>query len=87
MTHQRKRPSGRRMPKGWVHTVRLVVARDKGICHLCGKPGATSADHVIPHAKGGSDDMANLKAAHIRCNEAKNASMQKPIPKASRFDG
>ena len=73
------------MPKGWTKTVARVIARDKGICHLCTKPGATSADHVIPHAKGGSDEMANLKAAHIKCNEKKNASMQKPIPRVSRF--
>ena len=73
------------MPKGWEVTRRRVIARDNGICHLCGKPGANSADHVIPHAMGGTDDMANLKAAHMKCNESKNARMQKAIPRASRF--
>jgi len=73
------------MPKGWRKTRILVIARDKGTCHICGHSGANSVDHVIPHARGGSDDMANLKAAHLRCNEDKRASMVKPKPRESRF--
>lgn len=37
-------------------------------CHLCGQPGATTADHVIPRSKGGSDDITNLRPAHHWCN-------------------
>jgi len=81
----RKRPSGRMMPKGWRKTRLLVIARDNGICHICGLYGANSVDHVIPHAKGGSDDPTNLKAAHLRCNEDKRAMIGNVNPRPSRF--
>lgn len=44
----------------------MLAASD--VCHLCGKPGADSADHVIPYAEGGGDDVANLRPAHKACN-------------------
>jgi 5-methylcytosine-specific restriction endonuclease McrA len=37
-------------------------------CHLCGQPGATTADHVIPRSKGGTDALSNLRPAHFHCN-------------------
>lgn len=40
-------------------------------CHLCGRPGATTADHLIPRSKGGSDALANLRPAHTSCNSAR----------------
>lgn len=48
--------------------VPAVIERDGGWCHLCGRPGATTADHLVPWAHGGTDDMDNLAAAHIDCN-------------------
>lgn len=50
-----------------------VIRRDGGICHLCGKPGANTADHVIAVVHGGTDDMTNLAAAHIPCNQRRGA--------------
>ncbi|MFR9919935.1 HNH endonuclease [Corynebacterium striatum] len=38
------------------------------VCHLCGRDGATTADHVIPRSKGGDDSLANLRPAHASCN-------------------
>ena len=40
-------------------------------CHLCGRPGATTADHLIPRNKGGPDTLANLRPAHLSCNSAR----------------
>lgn len=67
----RRRP----LPTYW------IAERDGWICHLCGGPidrrphgwgvinyQGASADHVVPHSKGGSDDVTNLRAAHWMCN-------------------
>jgi 5-methylcytosine-specific restriction endonuclease McrA len=52
----------------WARVVATVVARDHGVCWLCGRPGANSADHVVPHSRGGTDALENLRAAHLACN-------------------
>jgi 5-methylcytosine-specific restriction endonuclease McrA len=57
----------------WQRIVAMIVTRDHGICWLCGGAGATSADHVIPLADGGSNYPSNLRTAHRHCNYAKNA--------------
>lgn len=43
-----------------------VIARDQGICWLCKRPGADTADHVIPVVQRPDleFDPTNLKAAH-----------------------
>ena len=52
--------------------VRLTLAEYGTVCCLCGLPGATSADHVIPRSKGGAVyDLRNLGPAHKRCNESR----------------
>ena len=66
------RPSGYRQPPGWKTTVRRVIARDRGVCYLCGQPGADTADHVQPVSQGGSHHDGNLRAAHQQpCHAAK----------------
>ena len=79
--------SKRQLPKGWKATVAYVVWRDGGICHLCGLPGADTADHIEPYSKGGTDDLWNLRAAHKLCNRRRgNHAISKPTPRGSRFD-
>ena len=57
---------------GWQAVSRAVLKRDNYICWLCGRPGANTADHVIPRSRGGATlDMNNLKAAHGVCNSRK----------------
>jgi hypothetical protein len=68
----------------WV-LVGYLRDRDGDKCGICDRPmrfdvstgargesdeGAT-VDHVIPRSHGGSDDAANLRLAHWRCNRAR----------------
>ncbi|GAA4178970.1 HNH endonuclease signature motif containing protein [Gryllotalpicola koreensis] len=52
--------------------VQLTLQTYGTVCWLCGLPGATSADHVIPRSKGGAVyNLDNLGPAHERCNESR----------------
>jgi 5-methylcytosine-specific restriction endonuclease McrA len=60
---------------------RRKIAQGRPPCHLCGldidyaashlEPLAFTIDHILPLAKGGTDTIDNLAAAHRRCNLAK----------------
>lgn len=63
-------PADPRHTRQWrQRIVPRVIKRDGGMCHLCDRPGAETADHVVPHSHGGGVDYANLKAAHRECNQ------------------
>lgn len=47
---------------------RLTLSTYGTICHLCGRDGAKTADHIVPRAAGGSDALSNLRPAHLLCN-------------------
>lgn len=60
----------KRTGRPWSRVKAQVIARDGGICHLCNRLGADTADHLRPVALGGAwYDMSNLAAAHQRCNK------------------
>lgn len=62
--------------------VRVVANRDGTDCGICREPVdldlrwpdpmSASVDHVIPRARGGSDDLSNLQVAHLTCNLKKH---------------
>lgn len=66
-----------------VNRLRAIFERTDGRCHLCGvqlafsnysqhgERGAWEIEHSRCRAKGGSDRLCNLYAAHIRCNRSK----------------
>lgn len=62
----------------------LVLSEWGDICHLCGRPGADSADHLIPRSKGGPDTLANLRPAHMACNSRRG---NRPVPRRIVVDG
>lgn len=55
-----------------------IADRDQWRCGICGglisrrkkhpDPYALSVDHIVPLARGGSNEPTNLQAAHLRCN-------------------
>lgn len=48
---------------------RTVLATYGRTCHLCGLPGATTADHETPRSKGGDPwSIDNGRPAHYSCN-------------------
>lgn len=52
-----------RLPKDWPTRRLIVLRRDKGICHLCGQPGADTVDHIQP---GDNHELTNLAPVHDR---------------------
>jgi 5-methylcytosine-specific restriction enzyme A len=60
-----------------------------GRCHICQqliRPAEPwEAEHPIPHAIGGSDEIADLKPAHVRCHQAKTADDVTAIAKTKRI--
>jgi len=61
---------------------RALIAKDQPPCHVCGKDIAWDAhhldplsfqiDHITPIARGGSDTLDNIAAAHRKCNRDKS---------------
>ena len=65
--------------------LRRIFDRTMGRCHICGKtlvfahygarvkdqPRAWEIEHSIPRARGGTDRLNNLYAAHVSCNRRK----------------
>lgn len=68
-------PSGWKAPAGWARTREQVLERDNWMCHVCGRPGADTADHIVPVSRGGTHALSNLAAIHDRtpphCHRAK----------------
>jgi 5-methylcytosine-specific restriction endonuclease McrA len=49
-----------------------ILERDRYTCRHCGAP-ATHVDHLVPVARGGTDNPANLAASCPACNLEKGA--------------
>ena len=57
----------------WEATRRRILERDNYLCQICKHAQATTVDHIIAKANGGTDDDANLQAACRPCNVKKGA--------------
>lgn len=63
-----RHPSGRE----WDRKKAVVIDHYKGICHLCGHPGARQIDHVIVYGETQDDSIPNLRPAHGSAGSQKN---------------
>ena len=61
--------------KAWRMTRLAVIARDEGLCQLCGciVDRYAQVDHIKPKAEGGSDAMANLRLLCHPCHSRRTA--------------
>lgn len=48
-----------------------VFQRDRHCCQSCGTGDRLTVDHIIPLAKGGSNDISNLQTLCFSCNSRK----------------
>ena len=59
----------------WDKLRKVVMARDKHLCQACLKSGRVTVgnhvDHILPKAKGGTDDLTNLQVLCAPFHEAK----------------
>jgi 5-methylcytosine-specific restriction endonuclease McrA len=58
----------------------MIVVPDGGVCWLCAGPGATSADHVVPLADGGSNFLSHpaRRTSALQLREECAANEQTP---------
>lgn len=64
-----------RLPANWPELREAVLARNpRRVCHLCGRPGGDTVDHIIP---GDDHRLVNLDWVHDdkppHCHRAKSA--------------
>lgn len=72
---QRERDQRRGTPQQRGYTAeytknRAIILADGPVCHWCPAP-ATTADHLVPLFKGGSNELANLVPACSPCNSGR----------------
>jgi 5-methylcytosine-specific restriction protein A len=75
MTWSRTSRHDRGYGTAWDKLRRHIMQRDKHLCQPCKRASmitpAQQVDHIIPKAKGGTDDEDNLQAICKTCHEGK----------------
>lgn len=73
--HSKQSPHERGYGWAWQKLRKTILERDSYLCQHClSQDIATTAnqvDHIIPKAKGGTDDHDNLQALCKPCHDAK----------------
>lgn len=65
--------------------VRAQVLAEDDTCWICGEPGATTVDHLVPLSKGGSLlDKSNLAPCCATCNSARGNGNRR-MPKSREW--
>nr|ABP46368.1 HNH endonuclease [Mycolicibacterium gilvum PYR-GCK] len=63
-----------------------VMDRGNGLCRYCEFP-ASEIDHIVPVARGGGNDLANLVPACRECNSEKRDLLPEEWADKRRADG
>jgi 5-methylcytosine-specific restriction protein A len=75
----------------WVRLREIALRRDSYLCQPClakGRPTpATEVDHIVPKAKGGTDDLENTQSICKACHAAKTAQETAEAQQALRDEG
>ena len=53
--------------------IRAQVLHEEPFCRMCGRP-STTVDHIVPRARGGTDERSNLQALCNDCRRRKDAA-------------
>jgi 5-methylcytosine-specific restriction protein A len=71
----------------WNKLRQQVLKRDKHLCQPCLRASAlspaTQVDHIIPKAKGGTDDLENLEGICSPCHKRKTTLENGGRPKVA----
>jgi 5-methylcytosine-specific restriction endonuclease McrA len=65
-----------------------IIERDKSMCYWCHTtvaPEDLHIDHVVPIAKGGSDDGSNVAVTHRLCNLTRPRKYRDPAAEAEKL--
>lgn len=65
---------------------RMVLETYGTVCHICGKPGADTADHILPKALYPELmwEIDNARPAHRKCNSSRGTN---PLPVREEAEG
>lgn len=69
---RRGSPSARGYDWAWQQRSR-AARQEQGWCDNCGATSDLTADHVVPLARGGTNDMGNVRVLCRACNGAKGS--------------
>ncbi len=64
---------------------KYVFERDRHQCQSCGETTNLEVDHIIPLAKGGTNDLSNFQTLCRRCNSKKKHYLDPRFRR--RFEG
>lgn len=78
----------------WDKLRKIVMERDQRLCQCDECQGgrlrvvaAQEVDHIIPKAKGGTDDLGNLRAVSSDCHKRITAQQNTTKPRINRIIG
>ena len=57
----------------WRRLARECIELASGLCAICGRFGADTADHIRERRDGGADELSNLRAVHRSCHAKRHA--------------